>query len=313
MIGRFGEDRRWLAVLAAMTLAELLWWAIAHGAGIAPMPWVGSYVALAFAGCAAALGLRALIRPGAPRAGWPAIVVGTLLVGLGGSLFLPLQYAIPGEMAFWLDAPLAAGERALFGADPWLLLDRALGWATLPLDRVYGLWLPCQLLVLFGILLMPPSRAKSRALIAYSLAWFLLGVAAAALCSSAGPIFYDRLSGGARFAGLGATLHARGATMAIAESDAMWASLATAKPNFVAGISAMPSLHVAVSLWIWLAARSLAPRLAPLALGYFGLIWVGSVQLGWHYVADGLAGAVGMALLWALSGLAGRARHATMQ
>jgi hypothetical protein len=42
----------------------------------------------------------------------------------------------------------------------------------------------------------------------------------------------------------------------------------------------MPSLHVAISFWIWLAARSLAPRLVPFALGYAVFIWIASVQLG---------------------------------
>ena len=61
----------------------------------------------------------------------------------------------------------------------------------------------------------------------------------------------------------------------------------------------MPSLHVAMSFWIFLVARALAPRAAPFALGYAFLIWIGSVQLGWHYVADGLVGALGVAAIWA--------------
>ena len=54
-------------------------------------------------------------------------------------------------------------------------------------------------------------------------------------------------------------------------------------------------------------------RLGPLTAGYYGgvgdhlgytlLIWLGSVQLGWHYVADGLAGILGMMLLWRLAGV----------
>ena len=87
----------------------------------------------------------------------------------------------------------------------------------------------------------------------------------------------------------------------LAESDKMWASLASGRPGIVAGISALPSIHVAISLWIYLAARTLAPRAAPYALAYFGFIWIGSVQLGWHYAADGLAGALGMLAIWKLS------------
>ena len=78
----------------------------------------------------------------------------------------------------------------------------------------------------------------------------------------------------------------------------MWRSYATGEPGFVAGISAFPSMHVAISLWLFLAARTLVPRVVPFAAVYFLFVWVASVQLGWHYVADGLGAAVGMMALW---------------
>jgi hypothetical protein len=132
------------------------------------------------------------------------------------------------------------------------------------------------------------------------LAWFVLGVVAGLLLASAGPIFYDRLFGGGRFGALTQRLAGR-AWMAEAESDAMWASFASGRPGLVAGMSAMPSLHVAITVWIWLTARSLAPAAAPIALAYVVFMWIASVQLGWHYVSDGLVGALGMGALWWLS------------
>jgi hypothetical protein len=200
-----------------------------------------------------------------------------------------------------LDVPLATVERNLFAADPWLLLDQLVGWAVVPIDRLYGLWLPTQLFVLFNVMLEPPSTMKSRALIAYSLAWFLLGAVAAVFLSSAGPLFYDTVFGGSTFASLHDMLRNRGAWVVIAESDRMRQSLVSGRPGFVAGISAVPSVHVAISLWMFLTARAMAPRLAPLAAIYFAFIWLGSVQLGWHYVSDGLVGAVGMLAIWALT------------
>lgn len=86
--------------------------------------------------------------------------------------------------------------------------------------------------------------------------------------------------------------------MALAESDAMWLSLASDKPGLVAGISAAPSLHVAITVWIVLTARALAPRALKWALLYFAVIALGSVQLGWHYISDGLVGALGMLAIW---------------
>ena len=296
-----GGDASWLGVMAAVTALEIGWWTVTWSIGIAPAPYLLTYVALAFAGLTGALTVRLATQPNAASPNWSSVIPATFLVGVGASFFLPLKYAIPKLLPFWLDRPLADAERALFTADPWLLLDRALGWAAVPIDRIYALWLPTQALVLFLIMLRPASSAKSRLLIAYVLAWFVLGVVAAIVFSSAGPIFYDRLFGGTSFAPLRASLQGHGAWMVLAESDQMWASLASGRPTIVAGISAVPSIHVAISVWMYLAARQLAPRAAPYALFYAAFIWVGSVQLGWHYVTDGLAGALGMLGIWALS------------
>jgi len=293
-----GGDATWLTVMGGVTAVEGAWWVVTWQMGIAPAPYIFTYLALAFAGLGAALTLRLWLQPKAPHPNWSSVLPATFLVGIGASFFLPLKYAIPKLMPFWIDRPLALAERTVFTADPWLLLDRCLGWAAVPMDRLYALWLPTQALVLFLVILQPPSAAKSRALIAYVLAWFVLGVVAALLFSSAGPIFYDRLFGGAEFHGLRETLHRHGAWLVLAESDKMWTSLASRRPGIVAGISAVPSIHVAVSVWMYLATRTLAPRGAGYVLAYAMAIWTASVQLGWHYVSDGLAGALGMLAIW---------------
>ena len=297
------SEKGWLAVMGVATLVELIWWAIAWTAGIAPAPFLFSYLAIAFAALGTVLALHRIFGSARPRSALRTLVAATVLIGIAASLFLPLKYAIPREIPFWLDKPLAMAELNAFGTHPWVLLDRLFGWAAVPIDRVYALWLPVQLLAVYGIMIQPASPGKAQALIAYSLIWFGLGVIAAVLCSSAGPIFYDRLYGGSAFEALRSTLVRRGATMVLAESDAMWASFASGRPGPVAGMSAVPSLHVAVSAWMVLAARSIAPRAAGLALAYCVFMWAASVQLGWHYASDGLAGVIGALAIWWLTGL----------
>ena len=297
---RFGGDAPWLAVLLTITAVEACWWLVNWRAGTAPAPYLFTHIALAFAGLGTALMLRLAVQPGAPAPNWRNVVPTTIMIGVGASLFLPLKYAIPQLVSFWLDVPLAHAEKRLFGINPWLMLDRCLGLFAGPMDWLYGLWLPTQTLILFLVVLQRCSAAKSRVLISYVLAWFLLGVVGATFFSSAGPIFYDRLLGGTEFAGLRETLQNRGAWVALGESDRMWASLTGGQPTIVAGISAVPSIHVAISFWMFLAARQMAPRAARYALGYAVLIWIGSVQLGWHYVTDGLVGLLGMLAVWKL-------------
>lgn len=292
------SEAGWLRLMSSLAGLEFIWWWVLWRAGTAPALHLSVYLTAAIAGLASAMALRTALGLRPLGADWRAVAAGTLLIGCAASMFLPLKVAIPAQVSFWLDPHLASAETFLFGAPPWRLLDRALGWATGALDWLYGGWLPLQLLAVFLVILARPSPQKSRALAAYSLAWLALGVVAAALFASVGPIFYDRAFGGHTFEGVGATLRARGARIVIAESDLMWASLAMDRPGLVAGVSAMPSLHVAISVWLVLAARALAPPFALAAAVYAVIIGIASVQLGWHYVSDGVFGAFGMIAIW---------------
>lgn len=73
------------------------------------------------------------------------------------------------------------------------------------------------------------------------------------------------------------------------------------------GVSAMPSLHVAMvtvtAYWLWRAARWTALVTVPWVL----LVWTSTVLLGWHYALDGAGGIV---LAAASAWLASRLLHA---
>ncbi len=64
----------------------------------------------------------------------------------------------------------------------------------------------------------------------------------------------------------------------------------------------MPSIHVAIALWIAFVVRSYLPRLKVVAFAWFALILVGSVLLGWHYAVDGVVACVISLLAWMFTG-----------
>ena len=50
----------------------------------------------------------------------------------------------------------------------------------------------------------------------------------------------------------------------------------------------MPSMHVAVALWVAFVVRAYLPRIQSIGWVYFVSILVGSVHLGWHYAWDSI-------------------------
>ena len=60
----------------------------------------------------------------------------------------------------------------------------------------------------------------------------------------------------------------------------------------------MPSLHVAIALWVALVVRAYIPRAAFLGFAYFALILIGSVLLGWHYSVDGIVSVIIVLVAW---------------
>ena len=126
------------------------------------------------------------------------------------------------------------------------------------------------------------------------LAWIFLtigimGTFGQYLLPSGGPIFFQRLGLGDRFADMPSAVH----THLI--SDQLWAAYRGRYVEYATGISAFPSVHVAVSSWIAIVLRNV------FAIGYALLIFVGSIILGWHYALDGIAGAVGALICYVLA------------
>jgi membrane-associated phospholipid phosphatase len=82
----------------------------------------------------------------------------------------------------------------------------------------------------------------------------------------------------------------------------LWRSYASQRELFGGGISAMPSMHVAMSVLMACGGWQLGRKPGWLLTIFAVLIWIGSVHLGWHYALDGVV-ALGLTLaIWKFSG-----------
>jgi hypothetical protein len=210
-----------------------------------------------------------------------------------------------------------------FWADPWLMwLDRVLHGGVLPhewlgpllgspqallfLSDAYWYW---HLAMLTGILLVAFSQDdayRRRATIAFLATWVVLGNVMALLLSSAGPWWYDRVTGElSPYEGLVGRLWEVGRhtpLRAVGFQQQLWLMHASKKIGLGTGISAMPSLHVAIPVLGFLIAREKS-RLLTACCAVFGTtIFLGSIALAWHYAVDGYVSAVAVCVIWAVAG-----------
>jgi membrane-associated phospholipid phosphatase len=95
---------------------------------------------------------------------------------------------------------------------------------------------------------------------------------------------------------------------ALGAQAALWHNYALREFTMVSGISAMPSMHVALATLFALVCWRTKRWLGIVMSIYAVLIMIGSVHLGWHYAIDGYAGIGGMIAIWRLVGWA-LARH----
>ncbi len=223
-----------------------------------------------------------------------------MVIALFFSAFTILKMSIPRLVPFYADPGLIRMDRMLLGTDAWRLTHAVIGPSgTVLLDWAYGVWF----LVLIGFLGWAMASRNElfqvRSLLSFILIWLVLGNAMATGFSSVGPCFLKSFYGLNDFDPLMARLRGNPdelfAMKAMAYLEDMYGKTAYAN-----GISAMPSLHVAMATWFVLVVRAGSRKFLPTALAVFyaALILVGSVHLGWHYAADGLVSITGTLAIW---------------
>jgi hypothetical protein len=319
---------RWVAPFALIAFGQLgLWWAIYLLAGGA-RPHLSEVTLIVLQVCTAAavayllfdIARMVVRREEAPFTSLVERIKANRYRLLGGSIgcllwavlissVSGLKSAIPLVSPYWADPALASIDRHIFFTDPWRISHFLLGWATKPIDIIYALWHPVEIVTISVLLFAKESTRTNRAIVAYGLTWLILG-GVGWLSSSVGPLFYDGFFGGNDFAPLIASLRAHHADLVLRTSGYLVDAYSTHRSGIGTGLSAMPSLHVAIALWVALVCRKWW------AWTFFAMIWIGSVHLGWHYWTDGLVASIGAAGIWRLTNyplMSWRLRPATVE
>lgn len=218
------------------------------------------------------------------------------------AVFLAFKPRIFLAVPYRWDGVLQRLDVALHGVDPVSALMSLPNAALKILDVAYLLWYPFVSVGIAIAVFGPRGRVRSRFLLSVVLLWIFGGTVLAAFFSSAGPIYYARITGQPGPFEEAVKHLAHLGLMATRIQEPLWRAQAAGIPIAGGGISAMPSIHVAAVVLIAIGAMKVRRWLGILATAYAAIVFVGSVVLGWHYAVDGYAAAVLVAAIWWLSG-----------
>ena len=246
----------------------------------------------------------------------PAAIV-YLLLPLVTVTYTNLKLHIPYLNPFSWDPYFAELDKLLhFGKHPWEWLQPVLGYpiVTLAIHFGYIFWL----LAVYGILFwqifdLRRPKLRMQFFLSFVLVWVILGSVAAIWLSSAGPVYFDRVTGlqgpyGPLMAYLNDVVARQQSLLGdwipsvVQVQDLLWQMHESSEGKRFGGISAMPSLHLASVTILTLLCWATSRRLGILLVGFLGLIMLGSVHLAWHYAIDGYAGIVGALAIWWMVG-----------
>ena len=221
-------------------------------------------------------------------------------------LFSSMKSMIPLFTDYTWDATFIAWDRALFlGHDPWKVMQPVLGYPliTALIAAAYHAWVGFLYPGTIVMALLPsiPDDLRRRFFLSYALAWSVVGGLLATMLASVGPVFAQPLVGIDTFAAQIEYLRSANEVvpvMTLSVQDMLLERFHEDARGLGSGITAMPSMHVAISVLFWLAAREVSPKAGRILFWFMVLIWVGSVHLAYHYALDGLVSLVAMAAIW---------------
>jgi hypothetical protein len=315
------EDVRCASALVLILLAYGTLMAAISGVQLSELAiHLGNFAALSFYSgmlVATAYAVACLLRPAVrqdlqARIFW--LAVACLLTTLTFPFFAMFKELVLPMRGFLWDRTFAHLGRALFGVSPWTLTHDLFGsvLGTRLLDLAYR----CSLPFIFGIPLVSAvvfrdPRLRLRLVSTWMTSWIAIGTLAGWYFASAGPCYYNNFVASdpdyanllQRLAAIGAQASAQGHPIASLQYQS--GLLLTFRTHDFApggGISAMPSMHVAMATLLSILGFRINRWLGAAFTTIGILVWFATVHFGWHYFVDGPVGALMMLALWKLSG-----------
>ena len=225
------------------------------------------------------------------------------------SLFTSMKSYISRMVPFYADGMLIKIDHLIFGQDAWNLLQPVFGFPLLLLflNFFYNLWFITISVTFFLVTfsLEDEHRSRARFLLCLVLLWAVLGNLFATIFASVGPVYVEHFFADPRFAPLVAHLTEASQSVPIWALETQSYLLARSSadgPMIGSGISAFPSMHVAIAALYAAYCWGRGRVLRYLSLAFLVLIFIGSIQLGWHYAADGIFSIAAVLCLWPASG-----------
>ncbi len=221
--------------------------------------------------------------------------------------FFAFKGSIPEVSPFAWDIRFMEWDRLVhLGIHPWVALQPLLGYpiVTKAIDMTYYFWFPVVNLTVIWQAWHGDRESDSRSqyLLTFAFCWILLGIVAATLLSSAGPVYFTPVTGAPDpYVPLMDYLRSVDAEYSLRTfwaQDLLWQSYIDPSTPAIEGISAMPSMHISMVVLTALLGFRVRPWVGWAYTGFAVLILLGSVHLAWHYAIDGYVAAIGTLLIW---------------
>ncbi|MGB3470761.1 MAG: phosphatase PAP2 family protein [Erythrobacter sp.] len=235
-------------------------------------------------------------------------IVPGVMMAMCLALFMPafaqVKSSIPMLTDYTWDATFILWDQSLHGTDPWRILQPLLGYPAITafLGQLYHVWFALiHLCPLCIAMYVSNDETRLRFFMGYFLTWTCVGMIGAIALASVGPVFLEPLIGNSHFAEQMAYLKSANeitTNPVIEVQNALLDWYFAGEHGLGRGITAMPSMHVALCTLYVFAMWELDKRLGIAFAIYWTIIAVSSVHLAYHYAVDGYVSAVLVAAIW---------------